>query len=123
MRWRIPLVLFMGLLVAAGCTDQVTAPQAEDVAEAPAFMVDKITDRFTVSNVGTETDVECLGETLLWLGTFDVIWTEKTTPAGNWVASWKLDYFDTDEVTWLRGETSGTTWELDKAENQGAGWK
>ena len=122
MPWRIPLVLIFAAFVAVGCSDVATAPGPEAMADVPSFKVDKAEDRFTLPNDGTVTYVECLGENLLWYGTYDVIWTEKTTPAGNWIASWKLDYFDTDEVTWLMGEESRVVWYLDKAENQGTGW-
>ncbi|NNK48967.1 MAG: hypothetical protein HKP01_08855 [Gemmatimonadetes bacterium] len=122
MRWRILLVPLMAGFAAAGCDGQSTAPQPEDAIDGLSVKVEKVESRFTVSNVGTETYVECLGEVLLWYGTFDVIWTEKTTPSGNWIASWKLDYFGTDEVTWLKGEDSDVIWNLDKAENQGTGW-
>ena len=122
MRWRIPVVLSLAIMAGLACSDLPVAPDQEVAAEAPSFKVEKISYRFTLSNEPTETYIDCLGETLLWYGTYDVIWTEKTTPSGNWVASWKLDYFDTDEVTWLEGEDSGVVWELLKAENQGTGW-
>lgn len=122
MRWRLPVVAALALSIAVGCTEPTAAPEAEATADLPAFAVDRISFRFTFPNEPTETYIDCLGETLLWYGTFDVIWTEKTMPNGNWVASWKLDYFDTDEVTWLLGEDSEVVWQLDKAENQGTGW-
>jgi len=124
MRWQIPIVVLLvaGLVVA--CDQAPTA--AEEAPEATTtFKVEKKSSRFTVSNfadLGTETYIDCLGETLIWYGTFDVIWSEWVTPAGNWIATWKLDYFDTTEPTWLLGEDTGTIWNVVKAENQGTGW-
>jgi len=121
MRWQFPIAVLLvaGLVVAC---DQ--APTAVDEApEATTLLkVEKTHYRWTFDNAPTTTYVDCLGETVLWFGTYDVLWTEKLTPAGNWVATWKLDYFDTPEPTWLLGEDSGTIWTLVKAENQGTGW-
>ncbi len=122
MRWQIPVgvLLVAGLLTA--CDQAPTAAEADQAQEPAAFKVEKTSFRFTLDNAPTETYIECLGETLLWFGTYDLLWTEKVTSSGNWVASWKLDYFDTTEPTWLMGDTSGTIWNVTKAENQGTGW-
>ena len=37
MRWRIPIVVVLGLFVAVSCDQQVTEPMAADATEAPAF--------------------------------------------------------------------------------------
>ncbi len=109
--------------LVASCQDAPVEPTVEPGLDAaPVFKVEKTLDRFVLPLAGTETYIDCLGETLLWYGTVDIIWSEWTTPSGNWIASWKIDYFDTPELTWLQGETSNEIWYITKAENQGTGW-
>ena len=126
MRWIRSLVgVFFILILGVSCSDTLVEPVADaaDAADTPAFKVEKIHARFPVAyDPGTATYLECLGENVLWHGTFDVIWTEWTSASGNFHASWKLDFWDTPEVEWLQGEDSAMIWNLVKAENQGAGW-
>ena len=125
MRWIRSLVgVFFILILGVSCSDTLVDPVADpaDAADVPAFKVEKITSRFAPPyEPGTKTYLDCLGENVLWFGTIDIIWTEWVTPSGNWIASWKLDFWDTLEVEWLEGEDSGTIWNLVRAENQGTG--
>ena len=84
--------------------------------------VDRVTYRFPYSNEGSELYAECVGEILDLHGTVDIIMREQYTPSGNVIMSWKIDYWDTDELSWAQGRDSGTIWYLLKGQNQGTGW-
>ncbi|MDH3292502.1 MAG: hypothetical protein OEO20_17110 [Gemmatimonadota bacterium] len=109
------LALLPLLLIA--CTD--TQPVAPDIEmNAPSFKVTRDAWVEVTDLTGLVVYVECRGEDLEWSGTIDGYYRSETTPSGNEVVHWKLDYATETPLT-IRGLTSGDDWTLVGAEDTG----
>jgi hypothetical protein len=98
MRWRIPVVSTLALLVAVSCDQPPVEPVDADVAsDLPAFKVDRADCSFVV-DLGTEIPYDCTDELLQPQGLVLVNCAEKTTPSGNTIVSAHVDYEAFDGV-------------------------
>ena len=114
MRW--PGFLLFPLLFVA-CTDQ--QPAAPDIeVNAPSFEVTHDAWVWIFDLTGLVVYVECRGEDLEWSGTIDGYYRSTTTPSGNEVWQWKLDYATNTPLT-VSGLTSNDAWTLVGAEDTG----
>jgi hypothetical protein len=105
-------------LVFAACTEQQAA--APDLEAAPSLKAthDAWVNVPEVDLAGLVVYVECRGEDLEWSGTIDGYYRSTTTPSGNEVVHWKLDYATGTPLT-IRGLTSEDDWTLVGAEDKG----
>lgn len=105
-------------LLLVACTDQ--QPVAPDLEAAPSFKAthDQWVDSPNFDATGLVVYVACRGEDLEWSGTIDADVRSTTTPSGNEVIQWKLNYATATPLAIL-GLTSGDEWTLAGAEDTG----
>jgi hypothetical protein len=120
MRWRIPFLLTLVAFVSVSCDQQpLGAPDS-----AITFKVERQTDTF-VLDYDSSPPLECPEEWVQQHGTLLAVQEMTTTPSGNVILRWSLDYDEFPPMTY-EGLSTGRIYTLYKAVYSGGltarGW-
>lgn len=122
MRWiRIIPCAALSAALAGGCDGTPVEPLHDDVG-TPSFKATHAAWDEPFDLTGLVDWIECAndgaGEWTDWTGYIDQHFRETTTPSGNVILHWKLDY-DTANPASFTGRESGDLWQLVRAEDTG----
>ena len=121
MRWiRLIPCAALAVTLAGACDRSPVEPPPSVSTPSLSVVHDAWIDTWAIT--GQDVPMECAndgaGELTDWSGTLDIHYRSTTTPSGNEIWSWKIDYYTATPLSFT-GQTSGDLWQLVKAEDNG----